>query len=502
MTSAYIIGTIVFYLVTFLLGYWVANKKDSSKSAETMFVGNRKIPLFVGVFTMTATWVGGGYINGTAEASFGSGLLWTQAPWGYACSLLLGGLFFAKKMREENYVTMLDPFEKKYGAKVSGLLFIPALIGEVFWSAAILTALGYTFSTILEIPFSVAILTSAAIAISYTLLGGLWSVAATDVAQLVFIGLGLGLAVPALINAAGGWDTMWSSYQSAFGYAAKLFPDKDALKAADFSLSTWLDFGLLLVFGGIPWGVYFQRVLSARSPQAAKNLSILAAVGCILLAIPPMIIGMAAKLTDWNSLIGFTPESAMILPAVLKYLVPPVVSVLGLSAVAAAVMSSIDSSILSASSMFVWNVYRPIRGHSEKKLLLASKLTILIIGCIATALALSVRSVYDLWFFCSDLVYVILFPQLLMVIYFKQVNVKGAVAGLILGFCLRLTGGFSLLGIPSLSFWLDSSGNLAYPMRTIAMLATLLSIILVSLATRSNAGEKSKANRLATSYRG
>ena len=65
-----------------------------------------------------------------------------QAPIGYALSLVLGGVLFAKRMREEGYVTMLDPFQLKYGQRVGGLMFIPALLGEVFWSAAILSALG------------------------------------------------------------------------------------------------------------------------------------------------------------------------------------------------------------------------------------------------------------------------------------------------------------------------------------------------------------------------
>lgn len=42
-------------------------------------------------FTMfTATWVGGGYINGTAEAIYTQGLVWCQAPFGYALSLVFG----------------------------------------------------------------------------------------------------------------------------------------------------------------------------------------------------------------------------------------------------------------------------------------------------------------------------------------------------------------------------------------------------------------------------
>lgn len=53
-------------------------------------LAGRNIGMFVGIFTMTATWVGGGYINGTAEIVFSSGLIWCQAPIGYALSLVLG----------------------------------------------------------------------------------------------------------------------------------------------------------------------------------------------------------------------------------------------------------------------------------------------------------------------------------------------------------------------------------------------------------------------------
>lgn len=45
-------------------------------------------------------------------------------------------------MRTRGYVTMLDPFQQLYGKRMGGLLFIPALMGEIFWSAAILSALG------------------------------------------------------------------------------------------------------------------------------------------------------------------------------------------------------------------------------------------------------------------------------------------------------------------------------------------------------------------------
>jgi Na+/proline symporter len=48
----------------------------------------------------TATWVGGGYINGTAEAIYTNGLVWCQAPFGYALSLVFGK--FLNKLFEKS----------------------------------------------------------------------------------------------------------------------------------------------------------------------------------------------------------------------------------------------------------------------------------------------------------------------------------------------------------------------------------------------------------------
>lgn len=58
------------------------------------------------------------------------------------CISSSGGKLFAVKMRQAGYKTMLDPFQIHFGSRMGGLLFIPALCGEVFWSAAILSALG------------------------------------------------------------------------------------------------------------------------------------------------------------------------------------------------------------------------------------------------------------------------------------------------------------------------------------------------------------------------
>ena len=78
--------------------------------------------------------------------------------------------------------------------------------------------------------------------------------------------------------------------------------------------------------------VYFQRVLSSKSAATAEIISYLAAFGCIIMAVPPVLIGGIAKATSWNETDYFTKyngtvpipkdDTRMILPMVLKYLTP------------------------------------------------------------------------------------------------------------------------------------------------------------------------------------
>lgn len=489
-----IFTTVGFYLVVLFTGVYASKKESKQKTSEGLLLAGRRMPAMIGIFTMTATWVGGGYIIGTSEAVFDSsmGLVWAQAPWGYALSLILGGLFFAKKMRQYGFTTLIDVFERRYGKKTASVLFIPALIGEIFWSAAILAALGITFATIFNMDIVTAIVVSSSIAILYTMIGGLWSVAYTDVIQLLFIIGGLGLAIPFALNGVGGLDAAVAGYRQTFSEGLSLIPPLSAFAGnnADWGNSVWVwsDYALLLIFGGIPWQVYFQRVLSSKDDKSAVRLSVIAGFGCLLMAVPAVLIGMAGTSFDWTaSGLGATPSANMVLPYVLLEMTPPIVAALGLGAVAAAVMSSVDSSILSASSMFSWNIYRPLvnPGASDKIIRRSIRLSVLVIGGIATWLALTVQSVYALWYLCADLVYVILFPQLVMALFYKRSNYLGAMSGAVVGLVLRLGGGEAIFNLPAFIPYPmnDPVGGIQFPFRTFAMVMSLVTIFVVSYAT-------------------
>lgn len=123
---------------------------------------------------------------------------------------------------------------------------------------------------------------------------------------------------------------------------------------------------------------------------------------------------------------------------------------------------------------------------SENEILIVMRISIFGVGILATVMGIVVDSIYALWFLCSDLVYVVLFPQLLCVIYLKWTNTYGSLAGYILGLFFRLAGGESTLGIPILikyPYFNDSDGQL-FPFKTLCMFISMTSIIVVSAITK------------------
>ena len=99
-------------------------------------------------------------------------------------------------------------------------------------------------------------------------------------------------------------------------------------------------------------------------------------------------------------------------------------------------------------------------------------------------MALTIKSVYALFVLCSDLVYVLLFPQLLCAIYFPFVNGYGSIIGYIVGLVLRLGGGEKLVGLtPFIVYplYLEEEKRQLFPFRTLSMFASFITLILTSL---------------------
>lgn len=479
-----VLAVIAVYAAFLVVG-WLASRKARSGTAADLIVAGRAMPMWVAALTMTATWVDGGYLLGTTEGAYTSSLqLGVQGGLCFGISLILGGLFFAGTMRRLGYTTLIDPLEARFGARWAAVLFLPALAAELFWSAELLVAIGATFGVLLDLPLASAIVLSAVVTTAYTMLGGMWSVAYTDIVQLGLVALGLTLALPFVLDGAGGLAHAWSVYVAARPEGAALFPPSQAQTSlwAGGAVFGWWDTSLMLVLGGIPWNSYFQRVLSCRTPQDAVRQSVFAGVLTIVLTVPPLLMGIGAFAYPWAddlaARLQTTPADAM--PLLFAHAVPPAIGVLGLAAIVGAVTSSFSSSILSAGSMFSWNCVRGVAwpSLSVPRLRRVIRASILAFGVVATVLALRVQSVQALWFFTSDLVFVLLFPQLLYGLFDPKANRTGSMVAFAVSFVVRVGGGEPLLGLPALFPYPDGM-----PFRTVAAMAGLILLPVVSRLT-------------------
>jgi high affinity choline transporter 7 len=467
---------------------WLASRKARKGTAADLIVAGRAMPLWIAALTMTATWVDGGYLLGTAEGAYKSSIqLGIQGGLCFGISLILGGVFFAGVMRRHGFTTLIDPFEARFGKRWAAVLFLPALASELFWSAELLVAIGSTFGVLLGMTLTSAILLSAVVTTAYTVLGGMWSVAYTDVFQLGLVAIGLAAALPFVLEGAGGLSHAWMTYVTARPDGSGVMPPFGTTTLPGglwdrASVVGWWDVSLMLIFGGIPWNCYFQRVLSCRTPKDARGMSTLAGVLTIALTAPPLLVGVAAFAYPWPpdlaARLHVTPAEAM--PLLFATAVPPAIGLLGLAAIIGAVTSSFSSSILSAGSMLSWNCLKRLVWPSltmvQMKRLIRS--SILLFGALATVLALKVQSVQALWFFTSDLVFVLLFPQLLSALFDTKANRTGSIAAFTVSFVLRVGGGEPLLGLPAFISYPEF-----VPFRTLAAAAGLVLLPLVSRAT-------------------
>jgi high affinity choline transporter 7 len=445
---------------------------DGSLTADAteFMVAGRNMPLWLATFTMTATWVDGGYLLGTAEgvyrSSIASGL---QGGVCFGISLIIGGVFFARRMRALEFHTLIDPFEARFGAKWAVVLALPAVLAEMFWSAELLVALGSTFGVILDMDLATGIIISAVVVTLYTMAGGMWAVAYTDAFQLTLVIIGLAVSLPFALSAVGGLGHAWAAYQAV--------PHQPAV-----SQVSWWDVSIMLMLGGVPWNCYFQRVLSCQSPRAAQQHSILSGLMTIALTIPPLMMGLVAFGYAWPPALAerLAAQPADALPLIFKYVTPPVVGLLGLAAIVGAVTSSFSSSILSAGSMFAWNVFRRLirPDMAVSGLTLVMRVAIALLGAGAVWMALEVQSVQALWFFTSDLVFVLLFPQLVAALFDRKANLIGSVAAFSVSLVLRVGGGEPLFGLPALipyPEWL--------PFKTVAATAGMILLPSISRLT-------------------
>lgn len=434
-----------FFIITAYLSCMLAVGYTSSrriKGISGFYVSDRSgSPLLVSG-SLLATIVGASQTLGLAGLGYARGLV--GAWWMLVGSVGLFILTFllAGKVRATEVYTLPELLKRQYGSEtvkiVASLLISLAWLGVI---AAQVVAAGKIMTSLWPVPLWLSVVVMGGVFVGYTALGGQYSVLKTDFIQFIIILAGVVACLVLSVNAAGGFSAMAETLPpSHFSFpVSEQFTGNDLLVFLLFVGSTYL----------VGPDIY-SRLLSARSPAAAKRAALTAALVMIPLAFVITLIGVSARVL----FPGIPAEKAF--PTVVMNLLPAGVNGFVIAALLAAVMSTAATCLLTTSTIVVSDVLRPLLKGShatDKRMLLYSRVAIVLIGLFSVLIALHAQGIISALLmaytvYSGGLVIPVIFGFYAKRFSLNHVGAMGAVAtGGVLALVLKLSSHESLLVI-------------------------------------------------------
>jgi SSS family solute:Na+ symporter len=408
---------LLFLGIQLTIGVWAARRV---KSEEDYLVAGRRLGVPMVTMSMFATWFGAETCLGSSGAVYERGLAGGRAdPFGYAVCLLLVGLLLAVPLHRGRYLTLGDLYREKFGRHAERVLVLVLVPGSILWGAAQLRAFGQVISTTSHLPVMPATVFSALFAIVYTSFGGLWGDVLTDLLQGTILCVGL---VTLLFACALDLPT-----GAALGEV--LHPARLSLLPPSEGALAQLDRWAVPIIGSLVTQEMTARVLAARTPEVAKRGAIASSIVYIVFGSIPVVLGLLGP-----ALLPSLPDPEQLLPELARQKLPTALYLLFACALLSAILSTVDSIFLSASTLVSHNWLVPALGlKKEAHKLWLERSLVVVGGLIALYLALGAKSIYELLEASAMMGAAGLVVTVLCDLYTKRPSQVGAIAALLIG---------------------------------------------------------------------
>jgi len=352
------------------IGLWVSRR---TRTTADYYVAGRSLGLFAVTFSLFATWFGAETVMGASAAIAEGGLAAGRAePFGYFLCLVLMGLRVARRLRESGSLTLAGFFRQRFGPGAETWCVIANVPVSTIWAAAQMAALAYIVGALTDISVPTALAFAAVVVIAYTMLGGLRGDVVTDMVQGLILLTGLGVLFVLLLTRPGGLEAV-----------SAIEPAALSLLGEGESWLSRIDSWSIPILGSLVTSEAVARFLGARTPAIARRACFAAAALYLVAGSVPVVLGLAGPH------LGLTlGDGDLFLPSLAREMLPPILLVVFVGALLSAILSTVDSNLLSISSLLTHNlIERALPGRSDAARLWTARIVTALAGLAAWAIA-------------------------------------------------------------------------------------------------------------------
>ncbi|MCG4580252.1 sodium:solute symporter family protein [Clostridium cochlearium] len=435
-TQITILVMILLYMIaTVVIGLIVSNRKKSKtekQSNEDFLMAGKSLGPIVLAGTLFASNTGGASTIGVATNVYNYGL---SASW-YVIASGIGFIlvsFIAPYFRKTQANTVPEIISKRYGKASHIVTAITSIIALFMATGAQIIATASIINVVTGFEFKIAAIITTVVVILYTMVGGFTSVTATNIMHVLFITVGMTIAMFVIVNnsAVGGFSLLFEK--------AKIITNNSG---NNLNLTSMTKIGLPTIIGYI--AMYFmtfptgqeivQTYCSAKDGKSAKLGSVIAGALSAVYAIVPAIIGLVA----YVCIDGFAASGAQknaLAQATLTF-APAAIGGVVLAAIVAATMSSASGNMIGTATMFTNDIFRPYINKGVKddnKEVWISRVTMVFVGVVGLVIALTASNIISVMMGAFALRSAGPFAAFICGIFYKNVTQRAGFISIVVG---------------------------------------------------------------------
>ena len=423
----------LYFIVIMALGIWVASR---TKSGEDLFLGGRSLTWGVIGFSLFASNISSSTIIGLTGAAYSSGIVQSVYEWISGIPLIISAFIFVPLYLNAKITTIPEFLGQRFDRRSQVFFSIVTIITSIL----VETAGGlYAGAIVLKTFFPSIIIWQTTLALAffagiYTAFGGLKAVVFTDTIQAIVLILGSIVLTYTLFG------KMDFSIEAVLAAA----PEDHFSIYRPLGDSTLPWPGLFL---GVPllgfwyWSTnqyIVQRVLGAKDVKHARWGVLL---GGFLKLIPLFIMVIPGAMAI--SLYEGIDNPDMVYPTIVLDALPMGLVGLVLAGLISAIMSSVDSTLNSSSTLVVVDFIQPKKPElTSKQILFYGRITTFILMIIAAVWAPMIENFGGIWIYLQQM-YTIFVPPIVVLflvgVFYSRGNGQGAYMTLFLGTILGIT---------------------------------------------------------------